>query len=134
MLKNFKILFLSLIISIFTLGRNVMAEEKRDTIHLTLKDGILVIETRPDLAPKHVTQIKKLINEGRYNDVVFHRVIEGFMAQGGDRTNGVPGNPGYYFDNEFHPDARHDGAGVISMANKGIIDGNGTNGLNFQIK
>ena len=55
------------------------------------------------------------------------------MAQGGDRTNGVPGNPGYYFDNEFHPDARHDGAGVISMANKGIIDGNGTNGSQFFI-
>ena len=61
-----------------------MAEEKRDTIHLTLKDGVVVIETRPDLAPKHVAQIKQLINEGKYNGVVFHRVIEGFMAQTGD--------------------------------------------------
>ena len=69
-----------------------MAEEKRDTIHLTLKDGIVVIETRPDLAPKHVTQIKKLINEGRYNDVVFHRVIEGFMAQTGDVEFGNSSN------------------------------------------
>ena len=53
-------------------------------IHLTLKDGVVVIETRPDLAPKHVAQIKQLISEGKYDGVVFHRVIDGFMAQTGD--------------------------------------------------
>ena len=61
-----------------------MAEESRDLIHLVLKDGTAVIETRPDLAPKHVAQIKKLIIEGQYDGVVFHRVIDGFMAQTGD--------------------------------------------------
>ena len=61
-----------------------MANDDRDTIHMTLKDGIVVIETRPDLAPKHVSQIKQLISEGQYNGVVFHRVIDGFMAQTGD--------------------------------------------------
>ena len=61
-----------------------MAEENRDIIHMTLKDGKVVIETRPDLAPKHVAQIKQLINEGQYDGVVFHRVIDGFMAQTGD--------------------------------------------------
>ena len=61
-----------------------MANEDRDIIHLTLKDGVVVIETRPDLAPKHVSQIKKLITDGHYNGVVFHRVIDGFMAQTGD--------------------------------------------------
>ena len=61
-----------------------MANEARDIIHLTLKDGLVVIETRPDLAPKHVAQIKQLISEGKYDGVVFHRVIEGFMAQTGD--------------------------------------------------
>ena len=61
-----------------------MANENRDTINMTLKDGVVVIETRPDLAPKHVSQIKQLISEGRYNGVVFHRVIDGFMAQTGD--------------------------------------------------
>jgi cyclophilin family peptidyl-prolyl cis-trans isomerase len=70
--------------TIFTLGRVAMANEDRDIIHMTLKDGVVVIETRPDLAPKHVAQIKKLISEGQYDGVVFHRVIDGFMAQTGD--------------------------------------------------
>ena len=61
-----------------------MADEKKDTIHMTLKDGVVVIETKPDVAPKHVKQIKQLIEEGQYDGVVFHRVIDGFMAQTGD--------------------------------------------------
>ncbi|WP_455475244.1 peptidylprolyl isomerase [Bartonella sp. B17] len=51
---------------------------------LSLKNGDVVIRLRPDLAPKHVAQIKKLTEEGAYNNVVFHRVIPGFMAQTGD--------------------------------------------------
>ena len=61
-----------------------MAEDTRGLINLVLKDGTVVIETRPDLAPKHVAQIKELVSEGQYDGVVFHRVIEGFMAQTGD--------------------------------------------------
>ena len=61
-----------------------MAEVQKDLIHLVLKDGTVIIETRPDLAPKHVDQIKKLILADEYNGVVFHRVIDGFMAQTGD--------------------------------------------------
>ena len=61
-----------------------MADENKDIIHMTLKDGIVVIETKPDVAPKHVKQIKQLIEEGQYDGVVFHRVIDGFMAQTGD--------------------------------------------------
>ena len=61
-----------------------MAEDKRDKIQMTLKDGVVVIETRPDVAPKHVEQIKKLLIDGKYDGVVFHRVIDGFMAQTGD--------------------------------------------------
>ncbi|MER8661928.1 peptidylprolyl isomerase [Mesorhizobium sp. M1148] len=51
---------------------------------ITLKNGDVTIALRPDLAPKHVAQIKKLVREGAYNDVAFHRVINGFMAQTGD--------------------------------------------------
>ena len=61
-----------------------MADEKKDIIHMTLKDGVVVIETKPNVAPKHVKQIKQLIEEGQYDGVVFHRVIDGFMAQTGD--------------------------------------------------
>ena len=72
-----------------------MANEEKDIIHMTLKDGIVVIETRPDLAPKHVAQIKQLISEGQYDGVVFHRVIDGFMAQTGDVEFGNSSNQNF---------------------------------------
>lgn len=59
---------------------------------LSLKDGDVIIRLRPDLAPKHVAQIKKLTEEGAYNNVVFHRVIPGFMAQTGDVKFGKKGS------------------------------------------
>ncbi len=57
-----------------------------DTLMLQLKDGTVEIKLRPDLAPKHVERITKLANEGFYDGIVFHRVIDGFMAQSGDPT------------------------------------------------
>lgn len=63
---------------------NAQAADPENTVVLTLKDGDVVIELRPDLAPKHAEQIKKLVRDGAYNGVVFHRVIDGFMAQTGD--------------------------------------------------
>ena len=91
------------------------------------------IDLYEKLTPATVNNFVFLAKEGYYDGVTFHRVIEGFMAQGGDPTNGDPGNAGYYFENEFHPDALHDSEGVISMANKAIIDGKGTNGTQFFI-
>ena len=72
-----------------------MADENKDTIHMTLKDGIVVIETKPNIAPKHVKQIKQLIEEGQYDGVVFHRVIDGFMAQTGDVEFGNSNNDSF---------------------------------------
>jgi len=60
--------------------------DPQNTLYLDTKDGRVVIRLRPDLAPKHVEQIKALTKRGFYNGVVFHRVIEGFMAQTGDPT------------------------------------------------
>ncbi|MBC7431258.1 MAG: peptidylprolyl isomerase, partial [Rubritepida sp.] len=62
------------------------AADLENTLHLELKDGTITITLRPDLAPLHVERIKTLTRQGFYNGVVFHRVIDGFMAQGGDPT------------------------------------------------
>ena len=59
-------------------------KDPENTLLMDLKDGQVVIELRPDLAPRHVERVKELAREGFYDGIVFHRVIEGFMAQGGD--------------------------------------------------
>ncbi|MGZ6013054.1 MAG: peptidylprolyl isomerase, partial [Caulobacteraceae bacterium] len=63
-----------------------MADDPENTLVLTLDTGKVTIRLRPDLAPDHVARIKELAREGFYDGVVFHRVIPGFMAQGGDPT------------------------------------------------
>ncbi len=65
--------------------------DAEDTLILTLETGPVTIQLRPDLAPKHVARIKELAREGFYDGVVFHRVIAGFMAQGGDPTGSGSG-------------------------------------------
>ncbi|MCX2722731.1 peptidylprolyl isomerase [Roseibium salinum] len=60
--------------------------DPENTLYLDLKDGRVVIQLRPDLAPDHVERVKKLAREGFYDGIVFHRVIDGFMAQTGDPT------------------------------------------------
>jgi peptidylprolyl isomerase len=62
------------------------AQDPKNTIYLDTKDGRVVIALRPDLAPKHVAQIEALTKRGFYDGIVFHRVIDGFMAQTGDPT------------------------------------------------
>ncbi|WP_430699249.1 peptidylprolyl isomerase [Mesorhizobium humile] len=70
--------------SIFSASGPAVAADKENTMIITLKDGDVTIALRPDLAPKHVAQIKKLVRDGAYDNVAFHRVIDGFMAQTGD--------------------------------------------------
>ncbi len=86
-----------------------------NTLYLDLKDGRVVIRMRPDLAPNHVARIKELAREGFYDGVVFHRVIEGFMAQGGDPTGTGMGGSGKKLDEEFSRVAKHV-RGTCSMA------------------
>jgi peptidylprolyl isomerase len=68
----------------FAASLSARAADPENTLILTLKDGDVVIGLRPDLAPKHVAQIKTLVREGAYDHVAWHRVIPGFMAQTGD--------------------------------------------------
>jgi len=91
-----------------------MTASPEDTLIMELEHGRVVIETRPDLAPGHVTRIKELAREGFYDGIVFHRVIEGFMAQTGDPTGTGMGGSGQNLDAEFS-DAPHV-RGVTSMA------------------
>lgn len=81
----------AVIFTIFTLS-SVAFAAGADNLVLTLKDGDVTIKLRPDLAPKHVAQIEKLTKEGAYDNVVFHRVIPGFMAQTGDVKFGKKGS------------------------------------------
>jgi peptidylprolyl isomerase len=77
-------LFATLLIGAVSLAAPAFAADPDNTMIITLKDGDVTIALRPDLAPKHVAQIKKLVREGAYDHVAFHRVIAGFMAQTGD--------------------------------------------------
>lgn len=80
---------------------NAVSAEPENTLYMDLKDGRVVIELRPDLAPKHVARIKELVRNGFYDGVVFHRVIDGFMAQGGDPTGTGTGGSGTKLPAEF---------------------------------
>ena len=85
--------FFYIFIFFYFLTNNINAQE--NIMILKLKDGDVVIELFPDVAPKHVERIKKLANDGLYDNVVFHRVIDGFMAQTGDVRFGNSSNNDY---------------------------------------
>ena len=89
--------------------------------------GNIVVQLFADKAPRTVNNFVFLAREGFYDNTTFHRVIPDFMAQGGDPTGAGTGGPGYKFADEFHPSLRHDGPGILSMANAGP----GTNGSQF---
>ena len=76
--------FLVVLAGLVTASVSAFAANPENTMIITLKDGDVTIALRPDLAPKNVAQIKKLVRQGAYDNVAFHRVIDGFMAQTGD--------------------------------------------------
>ena len=90
------------------------AVDLENTIYLELKDGRVTIEMRPDLAPNHVARIKVLVRQKFYDGIVFHRVIEDFMAQTGDPTGTGTGGSGQHLDAEFSNEKHLRGA--LSMA------------------
>jgi peptidyl-prolyl cis-trans isomerase A (cyclophilin A) len=122
------------------------AQEKKGPVYATLKTsmGDIVIQLFEDKAPKTVANFIALANGTKewidpktkekvkrplYNGTIFHRVIPGFMIQGGDPLGNGTGGPGYQFEDEFHPDLKHSEAGILSMANAGP----NTNGSQFFI-
>lgn len=107
----------------------VIDPSKRYTATIATDLGDIVVQLYADKAPLTVNNFVFLAREGFYDGVTFHRVIKGFMAQGGDPTGSGRGGPGYRFADEFHPSLRHDGPGILSMANAGPD----TNGSQFFI-
>ncbi|MDR1874857.1 MAG: peptidylprolyl isomerase [Synergistaceae bacterium] len=81
--------------------------------------GTFRAELFVDLAPKTAQNFIDLAQKGFYNGVIFHRVIDNFMIQGGDPTGTGSGGPGYTISDEFSPELKHDGPGLLSMANAG---------------
>jgi cyclophilin family peptidyl-prolyl cis-trans isomerase len=102
---------------------------KSYTARFKTERGDIVVELYADRAPLTVENFVNLARAGFYDGTTFHRVIKGFMAQGGDPTGTGTGGPGYQFGDEFHPSLRHDRAGILSMANSGP----NTNGSQFFI-
>ena len=85
--------------------------------------GTFKIELFEHRAPKTTKNFIDLAEKGFYNGVILHRVIKGFMIQGGDPKGTGTGGPGYTIPDEFHPELKHDGPGVLSMANAGPNSG-----------
>lgn len=91
--------------------------------------GDIVLELYDSRAPKTVENFVKLTEKGFYDGIKFHRVIPDFMIQTGCPQGTGTGGPGYTFEDEFHPELRHTGPGILSMANAGP----NTNGSQFFI-
>ena len=129
-----------------SLGFAADAPEKKGPLYATLKTsmGDIVIQLFDDKAPKTVANFVDLasgtkewtdpktgakVKRPLYNGTIFHRVIPGFMIQGGDPLGNGTGGPGYRFEDEFNPDLKHSKPGILSMANAGP----NTNGSQFFI-
>ena len=96
---------------------------------LVTNKGTMSFRLYHESAPMHASSTKFLTDVGFYDDVVFHRIIPGFMAQGGDPTGTGRGGPGYRYEGEFDGITSHDKPGLLSMANAGP----GTDGSQFFI-
>ena len=101
----------------------------KKTATIDTNRGTIKLELFADKTPKTVANFEKLAKQGFYNGLLFHRVIPDFMVQTGCPKGTGTGDAGYKFADEFHPDLKHQGPGVLSMANAGP----NTNGSQFFI-
>lgn len=97
------------------------------TARIDTDRGAIEVRLHADKAPRTVNNFVFLARQGFYDGVIFHRVIANFMAQTGDPTGTGRGGPGYQFADEIHPELKHSGPGILSMANAGPD----TNGSQF---
>jgi peptidylprolyl isomerase len=109
-----KNLIATLALTLALAGGAAKGADLENTLIMQLTYGRVVIEMRPDLAPKHVARIKELVRQGFYDGTPFHRVIEGFMAQGGDPTGTGTGGSGKKLPAEFSSEKHV--RGTVSMA------------------
>jgi peptidylprolyl isomerase len=105
---------LVLLVAALIFGGKAMAADLENTLYMDVPAGRVVIEMRPDLAPATVAQIKALVRQGFYDGIVFHRVIDGFMAQTGDPKGNGTGGSGHRLKAEFSTEKHV--RGVVSMA------------------
>ena len=105
---------LVLLVAALIFGGKAMAADLENTLYMDVPAGRVVIEMRPDLAPATVAQIKALVRQGFYDGIVFHRVIDGFMAQTGDPKGNGTGGSGHKLKAEFSTEKHV--RGVVSMA------------------
>ena len=94
-----------------------MSENRK--IKFTTNKGVFVAEMFEDKAPLTTKNFIELVEKGFYDGIIFHRVIDGFMIQGGDPTGTGMGGPGYKIKDEFGEGLKHDHEGILSMANAG---------------
>lgn len=94
-----------------------MSENRK--IKFTTNKGVFVAEMFEDKAPLTTKNFIELVEKGFYDGIIFHRVIDGFIIQGGDPTGSGMGGPGYKIKDEFGEGLKHDDEGILSMANAG---------------
>lgn len=115
--------------AVFTSTVSAIDKEGKLFVKLDTVKGVIKLELYAKQTPKTVASFVNLTQRGFYDGVTFHRVIDNFMIQGGDPTGTGRGGPGYQFEDEIVASLKHDGPGVLSMANAGP----GTNGSQFFI-
>ncbi len=110
---------LFILIGVLIIALVFLNQNKMTIINFETSEGNFKVKLYDDKAPVTTDNFKKLVNEEFYNGLIFHRVIKGFMIQGGCPDGNGMGGPGYNIQDEFHPDLKHNKKGILSMANSG---------------